>query len=701
MGYQPVIDSYESVTGLDWTSRKEVLAWGAGAELFIRVNWMGPDVEEEWQSALRTKASLTDFDEHHHKSRWWRIKDPSHREGQDDITAIQLLRKSQIPVGGCEYIIVGRASGELGMLSINWEARDTWKTETRFMTDGESIRSASVNSAIPPLLAACVADQAVAIYATFTGNESVSPLGRIQIDSSENPCRIWSVRFLRQDRLALGLGPSVEPVKVYEVRHDSVPSQPIRRFPMHERYSIGGPVRGTVHPLVALPRSSPGALEGDLFLSGGSDGIIRLHDLRSSEPYVAAFTDLVDHFSTIYSLLPLGRGRFLAGGSNHSLLKVFEMGEVVEDLCCYNNLDHASATHECSVIADPNSAYLDRGRRNPRAWNVFLTDKGANGKNRSHTQSLSVSPVYSISSPSLFSPRIFAGVEGQVIQMDITSVYDHYPDPIFKYGPKRTGQEYRDAANKWDPCRDNFVPLPRERIHFTSPPRTTFQLQTPNSYPGKEPLSISSGGGTAFVTNQRIVYLPSTPTAQLRSFSAPILNLQDTHVDAPFFGANSWTGIVKPVSGGNIPPHHAFVKLSMTFKDGGAFDFASTYERIKETAAQAVEVARESGRQQGPDLSDINLEQLPAYEEIGSTASAPPAPPLQQPIPITPIASAYTPQRDSGVALSTQDEGNPKPSSVPASDQQYPPPDEPPPGYEEVQQNSVAENLERNLRNSR
>ncbi|KAL8936891.1 MAG: hypothetical protein Q9216_004693 [Gyalolechia sp. 2 TL-2023] len=246
-----------------------------------------------------------------------------------------------------------------------------------------------------------------------------------------------------------------------------------------------------------------------------------------------------------------------------------------------------------------------------------------------------------------------------------------------------------------------FIPLPQERIHFTSPSRTTLSLQTPNSYPGKEPLAITSGSGTAFVTNQRIVYLPATPTAQLQSFSAPILNLQDTHVDAPFFGANSWSGILKPVNGGNIPAHHAYVKLSMTFKDGGAFDFASTYERIKETTAQAVEVARESGRQQGPDLSDINLEQLPAYEEVGGDTMARTGPPLQQPVPITSTAPSHLPQQENDLALSSNSERNPKPPPpTAASDQQYPPPDEPPPGYEEVQQSSVAENLERRLRES-
>ena len=52
--------------------------------------------------------------------------------------------------------------------------------------------------------------------------------------------------------------------------------------------------------------------------------------------------------------------------------------------------------------------------------------------------------------------------------------------------------------------KKSLVPLPREKILFNSPPRTSLTLQTPNSYPGKEPLSIQCSSGTAFITNQRV-----------------------------------------------------------------------------------------------------------------------------------------------------------------------------------------------------
>lgn len=50
----------------------------------------------------------------------------------------------------------------------------------------------------------------------------------------------------------------------------------------------------------------------------------------------------------------------------------------------------------------------------------------------------------------------------------------------------------------------NFVRLPREKILFTSPTRTSLALTTPNTYPGKEPLSLKSSDGRAIITNQRV-----------------------------------------------------------------------------------------------------------------------------------------------------------------------------------------------------
>lgn len=185
------------------------------------------------------------------------------------------------------------------------------------------------------------------------------------------------------------------------------------------------------------------------------------------------------------------------------------------------------------------------------------------------------------------------------------------------------------------------------------------------------------------------------------------MNLQDAHVHAPFFGANVWTGILQPVTGGGIPPHHAFVEIKMTFKEGGAFDFHSTYERIKESLSQAIELARESGQvtgnagqMAGVDLSTVHMDQLPAYEDIGASRSVPPVR-LAQPIPIAAPAAGPPLMRDSAVLLPSDEERNAKSSSdQPPSSDRTEVPTEPPPGYDEAQRSSVVDNLEESIRRS-
>ena len=188
------------------------------------------------------------------------------------------------------------------------------------------------------------------------------------------------------------------------------------------------------------------------------------------------------------------------------------------------------------------------------------------------------------------------------------------------------------------------------------------------------------------------MYLPATSTPALQSFTAPILNLHDTHVTAPFFGPNVWMGIVQSVPGGNIPPEHPAVEIKLTFKDGGAFDFHTLFERIKERLQQAVEVARESGQLMGDGsestagrgggaLSSVNmdavhLDELPAYD-----AATAPRDMLADPQP--------PPHLDDGPPANTEQR---------SPGQSFSPPNEPPPGYETVQEQSVADELERRLR---
>lgn len=124
------------------------------------------------------------------------------------------------------------------------------------------------------------------------------------------------------------------------------------------------------------------------------------------------------------------------------------------------------------------------------------------------------------------------------------------------------------------------------------------------------------------LTTRRLIYLPSQPTETLQSFAAPFLNLHDSHVSAPFFGPNVWQALLQPVPSGGIPtPSTGVVELKLTFKEGGAFDFHSKYETLKERAQHVYEVneTRHPGQTEGVDLED-----LPVYQEQSDRPLIPP-----------------------------------------------------------------------------
>ncbi|RPB03935.1 hypothetical protein L873DRAFT_1799904 [Choiromyces venosus 120613-1] len=225
-----------------------------------------------------------------------------------------------------------------------------------------------------------------------------------------------------------------------------------------------------------------------------------------------------------------------------------------------------------------------------------------------------------------------------------------------------------------------FIALPNERPLYQSPARTGLSLTTSSPHRGTRPLSISSSTGTAYITNQRIVYIPTTKTGEFESFACPIANLHDTHVAPPFFGPNVWKAVVQPVAngglggGGNGGGGGAGVELKLIFKDGGAFDFSTVFERLKEKVLNA--------RETGGDSNAVHLDELPTYEDArggpsSSASSSAPAPAAAPP--------ALTPPPPEITIAHTGTDTDP---SIPNG---------PPPGYEETQRESVAEELERQI----
>lgn len=132
----------------------------------------------------------------------------------------------------------------------------------------------------------------------------------------------------------------------------------------------------------------------------------------------------------------------------------------------------------------------------------------------------------------------------------------------------------------------------------------------------------------------------------------------------------------------------------MEFKDGGAFDFHNTFERLKERLRQTIDVARESGVDETVAAGNVITEDLPAYEDSRQHPRVPEAP--QSP-PINGRLSDAGAGAGGPVTAAAPEADSPQRSSPLQSPRPFQPPSEPPPGYEEVQRSSIADELERRL----
>ncbi|KAK4103210.1 hypothetical protein N658DRAFT_403532, partial [Parathielavia hyrcaniae] len=205
-----------------------------------------------------------------------------------------------------------------------------------------------------------------------------------------------------------------------------------------------------------------------------------------------------------------------------------------------------------------------------------------------------------------------------------------------------------------------IVPIPGEKILHTSRPRVSLEVSTPKELQIADPFSLKCDNGIAYITNERVIFLPARPEENFKSFFAPVLNFSDTHVQSSWMiGPWSWGGTVRPVPGGGIPMHIPRIDVKFVFRDGGHSDFQTKFEWLKERLHHAQELGLRPGQ---------NLEPPPPYE------------------PNTPGPSS------SGA-----------PSNAPADTQaqQQPPqpaPDEPPPDYVEAQTQAITIGYEERMR---
>jgi WD40 repeat protein len=251
------------------------------------------------------------------------------------------------------------------------------------------------------------------------------------------------VKFLDEERLAVATqyleGQSVAPINIYRITPDGSSTSPELCLPSSGGHTlVKGRNRANANAIVPLDDvSSLAGRAGDMFLSGWSDGVVRLYDIRAPTYSSIDFHDGVDD-GQILSLLPIGHERFLAGSVQNACLKTFDLRMPGSRVYTYQDAESSPpavsgpgqgiATRKAPSTRQQEP--VDRAIR--RQINIFLAIRVQCPMRLWQPlpkQQLTHLPryrgaVYSLSSPSPASPTVYAGVENHIIRLDFVSTDD-------------------------------------------------------------------------------------------------------------------------------------------------------------------------------------------------------------------------------------------------------------------------------------
>lgn len=446
IGFKPALDSYEIMTGGEWSARREVLVASAGASLLMRM--------KERQS--RNAKS--------HHQRWTVYRPPGAMEGRDDVTCVQAIRSRPVGQGDgqdAQQVIVGTASGRLQSWSLQSRSSRGSHPVVRswYDTGRRSVRALSLVPEQQDIAATILGNDTLAIYnvrresgaSPLTQPLEVKPSSELHLlDGNGSSQQAWSCKFVNSSNIAVTYSNHPQPVGIFTLRPEGPSLE--SRFSFHAD-KIGGQPCTTSYAVDALTGT-----DGRILCSGGYDGIVRIHDTRVKRcsQYIAN-DDL--YYGAIYSLLPRPEHYILAGASGPEALKAIDMrtmrwlripGEAEESGLRGDEAELVPGFSSRQYDYDPQHDELS-GVTQVQPWKK--SDR-PHVQYRSHAtlfreERNTEGTVYNLTSPSSHSPFVYLGVSSRVLELAVYGSQDQNLDPIVaEYRNGMFKQEDRDAKRE-------------------------------------------------------------------------------------------------------------------------------------------------------------------------------------------------------------------------------------------------------------
>ncbi|KAJ5713876.1 uncharacterized protein N7483_011057 [Penicillium malachiteum] len=468
LGYRPAIDSYEVWNGECWADRREVLAWGAGHQIFLRSKQTGTRSKEQW-------VSFND------------VEEPT---SYDDICGLHLLKPEESKQDpGVENLIFARMRGDLVHLSLSLDAA-THEIKRKFTTNGLLLEKTDL---ISDTLAAHFDNGSIGLYSLDNDSQEVEPFAWVG-DGLDHTRRSRYSKLLSPSRLALATGQVKNSLSINTLSPDGVcVDREIGVESLDLEDQVGRTVHAAVTAIAPLNSHSYAGSPGDVFLATWGDRTIRLHDLRSPHAYESTYRDTTD-INLIYSVHPFGHDRFLAGAGGNAVLKIF-------DLRMSNTYNYLGAQVPLTKTQSQPSTKLPTSTipSYPRKdFSIFLSTqlpsiipRNRRARNRRGPYR---GPIYTMSSPSSSSPTVYTGIVDGVVRLDFAST-DDLTGPASEWYDFNLGLEVEKGSPSVPVDAENVIRIAGYERPDPDDFTTTSKLRNQHGFWYPEPRYVNTGAG--------------------------------------------------------------------------------------------------------------------------------------------------------------------------------------------------------------
>lgn len=444
--FHPVVDVHS-----DLATNEEMVVWGAGENIVAR----------------RRSGRRADWTPK--QTVWYRAEgaDTGYRAGYDDVTALSIVEGASGRAGKLG-MVVGRDNGHLALLGagdddFGQRLADLHPRHTGEAGAGWSQDKINSIDVLHQQGRVAVATKAAVLLYSLPQDDTdinVAPSDYLNFvtqtsdDSSES---VGGAKWMGNDTLALGMVGWKDPLRYVKVSPTGFEDViPVRNNALQDKFSIEpnktSLCTSSLTPIDAT--SITGGHGSNLLLSSWRDGSIRLQDIRTPSPLDLVYSDNIDPWSPLDTLLPFGTSHFVGGGPHGATIKVFDFRwprQYFHTAALPCGKEHPVPTPSQPFLSAPTERKAQCSSCDHLAgykcrWHALSADiyhrpNGTFFFSKSLPRASAYACVWSMARASPLSPNFYIGLSGGVVEANlatlppISSAHETEVDPHFGWVP--------------------------------------------------------------------------------------------------------------------------------------------------------------------------------------------------------------------------------------------------------------------------